>query len=356
MKRVLIVGSARESGGGVSSVIRMMEKMPIWQKYHCYWLGTQIQRGYLWKLWYAVKANILALFIVWRYDIVHLHTVPDKPGLIIQLPVMLLALLWRNKIIVHIHMGDQLKDHTENGLFKWYLRKADRVVLLAECFREVLTQGFGVENEKIVVVYNCSSSPSVNSGKVCRTKSIIMAGYFDENKAHDILMRSLTLTLPHRDEGKQYDKDCLDGWKVILMGNGDVDKYKGICHRLGLDNVVSFAGYVTGERKNKIWREASIFCLCSHVEGFPMVVLEAWNYGIPVVTTPVGGLPDVIEEGVNCLTFDFDDVEGLSRQLQRLIADEELRKKMGEYEQKFVREHFSIEMVNKQIEDLYGSL
>ena len=88
-KRVLVVGSAEKSRGGVAAVIRTMKKMPVWQEYHCYWLGTQIQRNYAWKLWYAVKANIIALFIIWRYDIVHFHSVPDRIDLVIKLPIFL---------------------------------------------------------------------------------------------------------------------------------------------------------------------------------------------------------------------------------------------------------------------------
>ena len=56
MKRVLMVGSAEKSGGGVATVIKTMKKMPFWQKYSCSWLGTQIQKNYLWKLFFAVKA------------------------------------------------------------------------------------------------------------------------------------------------------------------------------------------------------------------------------------------------------------------------------------------------------------
>ena len=50
-----------------------------------------------------------------------------------------------------------------------------------------------------------------------------------------------------------------------------------------------------------------------------MGVLDAWAYGIPCVVTPVGGLPDVIEEGKNCLTFPFDNVDALTMQLRKLM-------------------------------------
>ena len=50
-----------------------------------------------------------------------------------------------------------------------------------------------------------------------------------------------------------------------------------------------------------------------------MGVLDAWGYSIPCVVTPVGGLPDVIKEGKNCLTFPFDDVDALTMQLRKLM-------------------------------------
>ena len=95
MNRVLMVGSAEQSGGGVASVLRLMKTMPFWEKYHCGWLGTQIQRGYGVKLWFALKAYFKALFTIWQYHIVHFHTVPDKICLIIQMPVLLLAKKWQ---------------------------------------------------------------------------------------------------------------------------------------------------------------------------------------------------------------------------------------------------------------------
>ena len=356
-KRILMVGSARESGGGVSSVIRLMEQMPLFSSdggYEMYWLGTQIQRNYLWKMWYALKSAFVAFFIMWRYDIVHFHAVPDRIGLLIQMPELLLAKLWRKKVILHIHMGNQLRRHTKNGLFLWCLKKADVIVLLAEkwkaLFEEEYDPRFTSKRIRTAVVYNAVNinpsplTPHPSSFNE-REKSIIMAGYFDENKAPDILMRAWTKL-----------KAEYPDWRITLMGNGDVEKYKAICHELSLDDVVSFPGYVTGKAKKEIWSKASIFCLCSHEEGFPMVVLEAWNCGIPVITTPVGGLPDVIEEGKNCLTFNFDDVEALAKQLRRLMDNEALRQNMSKYEQQFVREHFSLNEVSGELERLYSSL
>ena len=87
-----------------------------------------------------------------------------------------------------------------------------------------------------------------------------------------------------------------------------------------------------------------------------MVVLEAWARGLAVVTTPVGGLPDVIEEGRNCLTFPFGDAEALTKQLRRLIESPELRRSMAEYSKAFGERVFAPERVNESVENLYETV
>lgn len=122
MPKVMMVGTSESSGGGISSVIRLIKKMPVWEKYSCYWLGTQIQRGLLWKLWYAVKAAIVAPLIMWRYDIVHFHMVPGIT-LLIQLPELLVAKLYGKKVIMEVHVGNQLVPYANDKFFNGGLNR-----------------------------------------------------------------------------------------------------------------------------------------------------------------------------------------------------------------------------------------
>lgn len=336
-----MVGSAEQSGGGVASVIRLMKTMPFWKKYNCGWLGTQIQRGYGVKLWYAIKAYFKALLTIWKYDIVHFHTVPDKICLVIQLPVLLLAMLGRKKVIMHIHMGNQLEDHTRNKLFIWCLNRADCVVLLAKKWQHLFECLYPAVKVKTAVIYNaCAPTPAVDYS--LKEKSIIFAAHLDENKRADLLLEAW----------KRLKKDYPD-WHVTIMGNGDVEGYQRMAYEMGLADSVTFTGYITGKQKEDIWNKASIYCMCSHHEGFPMVVLEAWARGVAVVTTPVGGLPDVIEEGKNCLTFDFGNVDGLYQNLQKLMDSPELRRSMAEYSKVFGEKTFAPDRINERIDDLY---
>lgn len=341
---MMMVGSAESSAGGVASVIRTIKKMPVWQEYDCYWLGTQIQRNYLWKLWYALSAAIIAPFVMWRYSIVHFHTVPDRICLIIQMPELLCAKLYGKKVIMHIHMGNQLNDHTNNKLFKWCLRRGDLVVLLAKRWEQLFKEKFSDINVPTTVVYNaCETANEIPTQK--KEKSVIMAAYFNDNKAPDLLLKAW---------GKLKNK--YPDWKVTMMGNGEVERFKKMAHDMGLDDCVRFTGYVTGKEKEDIWNKASIYCMCSYNEGFPMVVLEAWAHNISVVSTPVGGLPDVMEDGKNLLTFGYGDWEVLADNLERLINDDVLRSRLQLEGYKLVKQVFDVSAINEHWIQIYKML
>ena len=343
-KKVLVVGSAEQSAGGVASVIKLMKRMPMWEKHHCYWLGTQIQRNYVWKLFYAVKASIIALFIIWRYDIIHFHTVPDRNGLIIQMPIFLLALIGRKRIIMHIHVGNQLRNHTHNSLFVWCLKKANLIILLAKRWETLFHELYTEIKTPTAVLYNsCENVPEVPL--IEKEKITIMAAYFNDNKAPDLLLKAW----------KSIHNKFPD-WTIYMLGNGEVKRFQSLAEKMGLSDSVKFTGYVEGKEKTDYFRKASILCMCSYEEGFPMVILEAWAYGICAVTTPVGGLPDVLEDDKNACVFDFGDWRQLANKLEFLMSKQEKREEIAKYARAFIYENFSIEKTDSLIEHIYDRI
>ena len=87
-----------------------------------------------------------------------------------------------------------------------------------------------------------------------------------------------------------------------------------------------------------------------------MAVLDAWAYGLPVVTTPVGGIPDVAIDGENMLLFNPGDIDSLAGQLERLMVDEELRSRISLASVEFAESKFNLDTINKQIGELYKTL
>ena len=139
----------------------------------------------------------------------------------------------------------------------------------------------------------------------------------------------------------------------MIAGNGEIDKAKAVAKECGIEDQVVFLGWVNGQAKDLAFQRASIYCLASDGEGFPMGVLDAWAYGIPCVVTPVGGLPDIVVDGENALVFPVGDVDVLARQLERMISDDELREKIADASLALAHTTFNIECINKKMEKIY---
>ena len=92
---------------------------------------------------------------------------------------------------------------------------------------------------------------------------------------------------------------------------------------------VRFTGFLDREALDELYRQSSVVVLASHSEGTPNVVLEAMAHARPVVATRVGGIPDLIEDGVNGLLMSVGDSDALTSALSRLAADPDMGRRLG---------------------------
>ena len=87
-----------------------------------------------------------------------------------------------------------------------------------------------------------------------------------------------------------------------------------------------------------------------------MAVLGAWAYGLPVVTTPVGGVPDVAVDGENMLLFEPGDIDKLSEQLELIISDAALRERLSKESKKLASEKFNLKTVTEEVAEIYEEI
>jgi glycosyltransferase involved in cell wall biosynthesis len=107
------------------------------------------------------------------------------------------------------------------------------------------------------------------------------------------------------------------------------------------DRVPQALGFVPHDELGPLYERAAVVAVPSHREGFGVVCAEAMAYGRPVVAGAVGGLLDLVVDGETGLLVPPRDVAALREALHRLLADEELRRRLGENARRRVREHFS---------------
>ncbi|MGC9332843.1 MAG: glycosyltransferase family 4 protein [Anaerolineae bacterium] len=115
-------------------------------------------------------------------------------------------------------------------------------------------------------------------------------------------------------------------------------------------------GPVTGQLKQDLLAATDVFALPSRVDSFGIVYLEAWAYGVPVIGCRAGGVPDVIDQGVDGLLVDFGDVAALASTIEALLAAPEKRQAMGRAGRAKVKAHYTWEHIYRKLLTVYEEL
>lgn len=345
MARVLVVATSRKTRGGITSVVKAHETGAQWKKYHCRWIQTHRDGNTLRKLWYLFSALVEYVCLLPFYDIVHIHA-GLKTSVSRKIVFAKIARVFNKKIIVHFHPSTE--KHLFDGQFKYKIEElfsyADLLLVLSPQWIHWINQAYPDRKFRMRVLYN--PCPMVDRDFSKKKKQILFAGTLNERKGYNRLLSAFAKIAP------QY-KD----WKVVFAGNGEIDKAKEQQRQLGIPECqAEYLGWVSGNEKEKAFQEASVYCLPSWGEGFPMGVLDALAYGIPVITTPVGGIVDVMTDGVNGLIYDVYNIDKLSECLSALMSSQELREKIIREADKLVSGVFNIKNITSRLDKIYSSL
>ena len=142
--------------------------------------------------------------------------------------------------------------------------------------------------------------------------------------------------------------------RFLLVGVGPgLEDRKQQSRTLGLDDCVVFTGF--REDARRLMAAMDVFVLASLQEGLSIALIEAMALGRPTVVTRVGGLPEVVEDGVEGLVVPPEDSQALAQAIWALLADESRRRHMGERARRRAVE-FDIRKAVRRIEQVYDDL
>ncbi len=187
--------------------------------------------------------------------------------------------------------------------------------------------------------------PEKRSGPV----SLIVVGRLSEAKGAWDLLQALALVI------KEEPSVSLT-WVGLGASPSDDIYARELCASLGIEANVRLAGQVADSEKYLELEQSDIFVLPTHSEGFPLALLEAMAMGLPVVTTPVGGIPEVIIDGVNGYLVLPKDIESLADRILTLLREPDKREQMGEANRKLYWEQLSARKVVDRIHTLFEEL
>ena len=305
------------------------------------------------KLRKAVKENGISL--------VHAHD--DKTllyGRLLKLLIPGLKIMYT----CHSHSCYKRSDFkSKNGYFRYFLRERVQIFLMKQYNKPVITVsedtkrrlvGNGLPSHCIEVLYNG-----------------IDTLFWNKDKGDPVLRNELGVP----DRGYligtvariTYDKDLPTFYKVakkvslempnvvfVIVGGGygdELELARKEVERLGLKDTVKFTGHRSD--LHNIYASLDVFLMTSITEGLPNTTLEAMAMSVPVVSTSIGGVPELVIHGKTGFLSEIRDSEGLSRQIIELLKNHNLRNEFALAGRKRVEESFDFYSRVKKMEDYY---
>ena len=174
---------------------------------------------------------------------------------------------------------------------------------------------------------------------------ILLVGKLESRKGYPELLAAAAIVLRE-----------ISSARFCFAGHGETEKADCLARQLEIEDSIELPGWVDRERLEDLYRRAAIVVLPSYGEGVPMSILEAMSHGIPVICTPVGGVPEWIEDGANGLLVQPGNVPALAEQIMRLLRDKDLAIKLGEAGRATVQQRCTLEQVSASLDALYTDI
>lgn len=332
--------------GGIASVVNGYRGSALESRYRVTYIESY-RDGSKWdKLWKALKSyrSFRRLLKTDRPDLVHIHS-SFGPSFYRKMPFIFWSASEKIPVVNHIHGAEfdvfyEKASAAKRRRVRSVYRKCTRFVVLSEEWKEKIAQI--VSTDKIDVIENYCALPEERHQAKRRRNQILFLGALEERKGcYDI-----PLIL------ERVKRKCPDA-RLVMAGDGQMRQVREAFDRKKLLSDVEFTGWVQGQEKERLLRQSSVFLFPSYNEGMPIAVLEAMSYGLGIVTTTVGGIPQLIDHRRSGFLEAPGDLTAMAEDVGELIQDDGLCRNMGEEARKTAEEKYSLKTHLQKLEETY---
>jgi len=238
-----------------------------------------------------------------------------------------LCYLMKIPTVLHLHSfeyGDFFRSLPP--LFQRVIRKmfqrADHIIVLGRIWESFLIEELGVSKRNVSILYNAAPGPpelvSRHSGLNEETIRLLFVGQLGARKGVPELLQALSRIprLPF-------------AWSMTMAGDGDIDRARQSALELGILDRITFTGWLDSAHIRGLLESSDILILPSHAEGFSMAIVEAFAYGVAVISSPVGAIPEIVLNNENGLLVSVGDVNALEQAIEALCLDGQFRERLG---------------------------
>lgn len=343
--KVLTVGPDIKGFGGISSVLRSYRSFVPGFTY----LPTNSRKGMLaGALSCALSFLRMPFYRLCGYGIVHAHAAAGK-SFYRKRVLLNWARFWGYRTIYHCHAGAfrNFVEHSDRTAIVSFLKRCSAVCVLTEGWRHYFVDDLGCDN--VFVLNNPIESPKRAAQRVVKSEKPPVKFVFIGKIIADKGLLDLVAAVASEHE---YFKNRAT---MTIAGNADEINMQGVIDKAGVGDIVKFIGPVFGDAKDALLRDSDVLLLPSYFEGMPITLLEAGAYRMPSIATRVGGIPEVIEDGVNGLLIDAGDTQALAAAMKHYIENRNDIYSHGQHASESVRSFYP-DAIAKSLDAVYSSL
>lgn len=351
-KYIVMIGTSKETRGGISSVVKAYENEGLFDKYNIEYISTHIDSTFFVKLKYLIKAvfSLLKTFLQKDVSLVHIHTSSNNSFWRKSI-YFFIANLFLKKVIFHVHGGGFVDFYTKRTtkfgrfLIRYILKKACLVIVLSDNWTRLIGDVMGLRN--LTTLHNPIQDKQYFGIRNEPTENrLLFLGLIKEEKGiYDILTAMSNLK-------RKYEITVF----LDVCGVGEVEKLNLMAERLSLSDHVVLHGWIPQDEVRCLLARTKILLLPSYIEGLPMSILEAMAAGVPVIASNVGGIPNLITDGDTGFLIQPGDVDLLSERIRYLLEEESGRVRTGKAGKHLVEQDYNPEVVVKRLLGIYRSV
>lgn len=361
-RTVLMVGTDLAALGGIRAVVQSYRDGGLFDRFAVTYVATHRDGGPWAKLRQALAGWARTALCLAGLDapLVHVHTA-SRASFWRKSVVCAMARAARRPYLLHVHGGGFARFYQEEcgplrrRLVRSALAHAALVIAVSEEWRatlqricpaasvEVLPNAVALPAREALRRTVRAREEDTPAAGAASGRRILFLGQLHREKGVLDLVRAFAQVAPRFPDAT-----------LVCAGSGDASAIDTLARELGVAERVSCPGWLDAERKHRALATAALFVLPSYTEGLPMALLEAMAWGVPVIASPVGGIPQLLEHAHNGLLVPAGDVDRIAESLALLLSHPARAQRLGAAARATVEARFALAPALVRLEEIYG--
>ena len=283
-----------------------------------------------------------------QLEIIHIHGA-SRGSFMRKIVFFYISKVFNKKVVYHIHGAEyHLFYQDSSKVLKKFIHKvienSDAIIVLSAEWRDYFTKTF--KTKRIFVINNIVDykEPNILESKKALVKFVFLGRVGARKGIYDLI------------EAIKNSKDSLEGKFVLKIGgDGEIEKLKECITKYKIDSLVEYIGWVSADHKEKLLKSSDVMIMPSYNEGLPISLLEAMSYTMPIISTNVGGIPQILKNGHNGKIVRPGNIEEIQKAILFYLNNRDTIKTHGENSYEIVKDFFP-EKVKADLMKLYKSI